>query len=185
MKPPRVVLLTGNHLCHNPRVMKEATALAGAGWDVEVLGAWTDASLKARDIELSRALPFRFTPVLDLSAPGLLEKAKRLGLRLRGKAAQLLYRFAGLSSRWQLGAVVGALSKAAKGRDADLFIAHSEAALLVASHLSRRGERVGVDIEDWFSEDLLPEHRRFRPVRFLSELERGLLRQGTDRKSVV
>ena len=45
--------------------------------------------------------------------------------------------------------------------------------------LSRRGERVGVDMEDWFSEDLLPDQRRLRPVQFLGELEGHLLRQGT------
>jgi hypothetical protein len=47
-----IVLLTGNHLCHNPRAMKEASALARAGFEVEVLGGWYNASLKARDLDL-------------------------------------------------------------------------------------------------------------------------------------
>jgi glycosyltransferase involved in cell wall biosynthesis len=42
----------------------------------------------------------------------------------------------------------------------------------------RVGRRVGVDMEDWFSEDLLPEARAQRPVRLLRRLERDLLATG-------
>ena len=35
-----------------------------------------------------------------------------------------------------------------------------------------------VDLEDWFSEDLLPEARRHRPLRLLRSLERELLSRG-------
>jgi glycosyltransferase involved in cell wall biosynthesis len=38
------------------------------------------------------------------------------------------------------------------------------------------GHRVGVDMEDWFSEDLMPEARKHRPVRLLQRLEQTLLR---------
>jgi hypothetical protein len=38
----RVVILTGNQFCNNPRVIKEAGTLARAGYDVTVLGAWLD-----------------------------------------------------------------------------------------------------------------------------------------------
>ena len=37
----KVVLPSGNPLCHNPRVVKEAEALASAGHEVEVLGSGT------------------------------------------------------------------------------------------------------------------------------------------------
>ena len=32
-----ICILTGNHLCHNPRIIKEASALSDAGFKVEVL----------------------------------------------------------------------------------------------------------------------------------------------------
>lgn len=178
MKPGRVVIMTGNHLCHNPRVMKEAVALARAGWDVEVLGAWTDPALKARDIEMTAGNSFRFTPVLDLGAPGLMTKLNVLVGRLGGISARLLYRYSGVPSRWLFNAAAGALSRAALERKADLYIAHSEAAMLVAAELTRLGRRVVVDFEDWFSEDLLPEDRKLRPIGMLSALEGNLLRQG-------
>jgi glycosyltransferase involved in cell wall biosynthesis len=169
-----IIILTGHHLCHNPRVLKEATSLAQAGFDVEILGAWTDTSLKARDQDLLSRASFRFTPVLDL--PGA--QLQRLMRRMQNKAGQLAYRFGNVPNRWQLGAVVGALGRTARQRDADLFIAHSEAALAVAHDLLHGSRRVGLDMEDWFSEDLLPEARRQRPIRLLRDLERDLLCRG-------
>src|SRR5262245_32583402 len=47
-----IVIMTGNHLCHNPRVTKEAAALMGAGNKVSILGAWFDSGLKQRDQQL-------------------------------------------------------------------------------------------------------------------------------------
>jgi len=167
-----IVILSGSHLCHNPRVLKEATALANAGFSVEVLGAWFDSALRARDRELVSQLPFTFTPVLDLTQNALAS----FGCRARAKLGQLTFRFAGWQNQWQFGYAVSALQKAARERLADLYIAHSEAALIAATDLQRAGRRVGVDMEDWFSEDLMPLARSGRPVRLLRDLERGLLR---------
>jgi glycosyltransferase involved in cell wall biosynthesis len=61
---------------------------------------------------------------------------------------------------------------------ADLYVAHSEQGLWAAEQLRLRGYRVGVDIEDWFSEDLLPEARRSRPTQMLRGLERAILDRG-------
>ena len=47
-----------------------------------------------------------------------------------------------------------------------------------AEKLRKQGKRVGVDMEDWFSEDLLPEARRERPIRLLKQLEKNLLCHG-------
>ncbi|MEI6724570.1 MAG: glycosyltransferase, partial [Betaproteobacteria bacterium] len=173
-----VVLLSGVHLCHNPRVLKEATALAEAGLAVEVLGAWFDSSLKAQDQAMLAGLPFRFTPVLDLAVPGTAGALQQLAIRMCAKAGQVAYAATDVPNRWQLGYAVGALSRAAGRRNADLFIAHSEAALLVAQRLLASGRRVGVDMEDWFSEDLLPEARRHRPTGWLHEMEGRLLTRG-------
>jgi len=173
-----IVILTGNHLCHNPRVLKEAATLAQTGFNVEVLGAWIDPVLKARDLELLTRAPFRFTPVLDLVQSNPSAKLQKLVFRLRNKAGQLAYRLCGVSNRWQFGYAVSALGWVARRRKADLFIAHSEAGLLVARDLLDSGRRVSVDMEDWFSEDLLPEARKNRPVQLLRHFEQKLLRQG-------
>ena len=41
MPAQRIILLTGNPLRSNPRVIKEAAALTEEGYEVQVLGAWS------------------------------------------------------------------------------------------------------------------------------------------------
>lgn len=154
--------------------MKAANTLAENGWQVEVLGAWSDANQKERDRKLMAAARFRFTPVIDLTS----NKTAKLRARVRNKCGRLAHRYAGLQNRWQLGYIYPELRKAAFQRRADLYIAHSEQAMAVAVDLLRAGRLAGVDMEDWFSEDLPAEARRHRPVALLRALERELLERG-------
>jgi glycosyltransferase involved in cell wall biosynthesis len=57
---------------------------------------------------------------------------------------------------------------------ADLTIVHSEAGLWVADMLLRHGYPVGIDFEDWFTEDLPKHSRRERPVRQMRQFEQKL-----------
>lgn len=173
----KISIITGNHLCHNPRVIKEAATLAGAGYEVEVLGAWFDRELKSRDEALLGRSYFAFVPVVDLP----LTPAWKTAGRVKSKLGKTIHRFIGLENRWQISPTIGALEEAANKSDAELFIAHSEPAMVVACDLLAKGRKVGVDMEDWFSEDLLPEARRERPIGLLRELERQLLRRGVYR----
>jgi glycosyltransferase involved in cell wall biosynthesis len=45
--------------------------------------------------------------------------------------------------------------------------------------LLNKGFRIGVDFEDWFSEDLMPEARRRRPILALAAVEKFLLKHAT------
>lgn len=203
----KISILTGSHLCHNPRVLKEAAALAGAGYDVEVLGGWIDPALKVRDQELMAKINFRFRPLHDLTE----QKILRHWLRLRGRLANLIHAKSGYETHWQLGYFVSALTKAARQSKADLLIAHSEPALYAVSQLQKQKAesgkqktsaetpnteilktedpsqfrlsafnfqnfRIGIDMEDWFSEDLPLEARQHRPIKLLRSLERGALK---------
>jgi hypothetical protein len=154
-----VVILTGNHLCHNPRVIKESAALARAGYDVCILGGWSDSLLKKRDQKLLGTLRVRFVAVMDSTESTI----RRLGARAQSKLGAVAHQLTRIGNRWQLGHAYSALGHAATREQADLFIAHSEPAMAVAVDLLRAGQRVGVDIEDWFSEDLLPVAQRSRP----------------------
>jgi glycosyltransferase involved in cell wall biosynthesis len=174
----RIVLLTGSSLCHNPRALKEAAALARAGYQVQILGAWLDGDLKARDLALMPEQPFEFIPVLDATCGGMRGAMLHVARRVGRKAAQLAHDVAGWQSAHQLGITVYPLLRQAFERPADLYIAHSEAGLCVARELLRRGRRVAADMEDWFSEDLLPEARRQRPLRLLRAVEREVLLRG-------
>ncbi|MFN8625559.1 MAG: glycosyltransferase [Candidatus Binatia bacterium] len=83
-----------------------------------------------------------------------------------------------MHSQFQLGVATGALYRQAGQIDAQLYIAHLEPALPAALELMRTGRLVGVDMEDWYSEDLLPEAREGRPIPVLRKLEQQLLQDG-------
>src|SRR5260370_497866 len=102
--------------------MKSAGALARHGYDVEVLGAWSDPALKARDEALLPSLPFKFTPVTDVTGNGM----SRIRGRTRRKLGQIAQQFANVKNRWQLGYFYPELRRAGVRRTADLYIAHSE-----------------------------------------------------------
>lgn len=168
-----IVILTGNHLCNNPRVIKEGTTLAVAGYTVTVIGAWFDGDLKMRDLGIQKSLPFSFEPAIDSTENTL----RWLRVRARVKLGSIVYRFAGLENRSQLGYAYRDLHPASY-HPANLYIAHSEVAMAVSTDLLDDGYLVGIDLEDWFSEDLPQEARKHRPVRLLRKLERKLLTLG-------
>lgn len=165
-----IVLLTGNHLCSNPRVIKEGTTLANADYTVTVVGAWFDGGLKTRDLELQKSLPFSFKPAIDTTENTL----PRWRMRANAKVGAIAHRFVGFENRSQLGYAYRNL-RAISSRPANMYIAHSEAAMAVAADLSQEGRLVGIDVEDWFSEDLTTEARKRRPTRLLRKLEHELL----------
>lgn len=179
MPQARIAILTVAHLCHNPRAYKEAATLADAGYAVEVYGIWFDRDLRARDRVLLKNAPFRYTPVVDIADRTAGARFRGLILRAQTKLGQLAFRWARRENAWQLGLAISALRRLTRAADADLFIGHSERALVVCREFLRAGRRVGVDLEDWFSEDLLPAARRTRPLRLLRDLEKDLLVHGS------
>jgi glycosyltransferase involved in cell wall biosynthesis len=176
--PSRIVLISGNSLCHNPRVLKAATTLKRHGYDVHVLGAWLEADLKTRDQAMLAQASFRFEPVFDATLPGFENIAAHTLRRARRKVANAMYGLTGWQSRDQLGYSVGRLLARAQALKANLYIAHSEPALYVAWRLMQDGRRAGVDMEDWYSEDLPVDVRAQRPLDLLRRLESELLVKG-------
>jgi glycosyltransferase involved in cell wall biosynthesis len=174
----RILILIGGHLCTAPRPQKEAAALAAAGYDVLVVGLWFDAMLVDRDRQLcaaiqslDEALPWRFQPLLDFRGPDWQQLYQRSGMRLQAKLAQQLFQRARILSPALLGYGAKAMLRFARNYHADLTIVHSEAGLWVGQQLQREGYRVGVDFEDWFSEDLLPAAQTTRPITWIKSLE--------------
>jgi glycosyltransferase involved in cell wall biosynthesis len=100
-----------------------------------------------------------------------------MGRRVRVRIGGTLIRTLGVESHWQLGAGTELLRHAKKAQ-ADYYIAHLEPAAWVGAQLLSAGLQVGVDMEDWYSEDLLPEARKSRPIRLLREVEHKLLTDG-------
>ena len=166
-----LVIFVGGHLATAPRAQKEAAAARVAGFRVLVRGVWRDDTLAIEDAEIARDLGIDYKPVVDLRCGDLGTRFLRLKQRL---AREAFVRFGWVGPR-AFG--IGGPEMLREGiRIApDLTMVHSEAGLWVGAQLLKRGFRVGVDFEDWFSEDLPLSDRNCRPVAAIRLLEHHLL----------
>ena len=170
---PQISVVTGAHLCRNPRVVKEARALGEAGYEVLVLGPRLSDELAEQDTEIDRDAPWTHRYTVDITSG-----AGRTAHRAVRRAATEAVARAGWPLPDALGYGVRQTLRAALAADADLTIGHQEVGAWVAAELLRRGHRAGADIEDWYSRDLPPESRTGRPVGLLQDCERALIRSG-------
>ena len=169
--PKTLLILIGGHMAHGPRPQKEAAAARAAGFRVLVRCVWWDALLAEEDLELARVIGVDIAPVADLRNRSFRTQVFRVKQRFAGE----LYRRFGLAFPRSFGLAAPEMLREAIDLSPDLTMVHSEAGLWVANQLLKRGFRVGVDFEDWFSEDLPMEDRKGRPVEALKHLERELL----------
>jgi len=174
MNHPTQTLLTliGGHFALAPRPQKEAAAARAAGFMVRVRGVWWDEHLAEEDLDLANRIGVDFQPVLDFRPM----RSGRINMRARQRIARELFQRCGVATARTFGTGAPEMLREARRLAPDLTMVHSEAGLWVAKRLLKEGFRVGVDFEDWFSEDLPASDRRGRPVKQLKELERHLLR---------
>ena len=162
MEPRRVCLVTTTQPSTNPRLVKEADALAEAGFDVCAIGAYRADWACESDARLLASRAWRFT-LIDFRrevSPALFWKT-----RIRHKAAvslsgvPLLRRVVANSAASR---VTPELARAAREMPADLYIAHNLGALPAAAAAARlHGARLGFDAEDFHrGEDYATEDRR-------------------------
>ena len=169
----RISIVTGAHLCRNPRVVKEAEALAAAGHAVTVLGPAFDDELAALDDALLADARWAHRTVVDLR-PGAGWRAT--ALRARRRLALEAKRRLGRDSAAMLGYGLPTMLRAAEAEGADLTIGHQEVGTWVCARLAQRGHRIGVDIEDWYSHHPHPSERDRHAVRLLQDVEGHALR---------
>jgi hypothetical protein len=162
----RVLILSATHLCKNPRALKEATTLAEAGYDVNLLSLSLREDYERVDREVMVGKKFKRETVNLMAATTLAGFLARARTRLARAASRRI----GWQSPESLGAFT-TLFHRARAVTADLVIAHTEMPLLIAQKLAGAGRRVAVDLEDWYSEDLLPEDRKSRPLALLRAAE--------------
>jgi glycosyltransferase involved in cell wall biosynthesis len=173
MSGKKILILTSAHLCRNPRVVKEATSLGAASYEVTVMSVSVQPRFEQMDRELMRGLPFQRV-VIDYAASNA--RARLADFFQRGAtwaARQLCTRF-GLESSQTLGPA-SALLRRARAFPADLTIVHTEIPIWTAQYLIADGRRVAVDVEDWYSEDLLFADRKSRPLKLLRKAEQFAL----------
>jgi len=177
--PPRVLILSGIQLSANPRVVKEADTLGDAGYRVEVVGATVDSRLAERDLELCAAKPWTYTTLVDASSTSWKERFKWLRARARMRFAREAFSRFEVQSPHQLGYVTEELFRHAITHPAELTILHNPQAIWAGAALIRERRPVAVDMEDWYSEDLLSEDRKRQPVGSLQRWEGLVLREAS------
>lgn len=175
----RIVILTGASLSWNPRALKEAQSLAGAGFEVIVLGASGNRDQQRVDEELATERGFCFRSFAVNDSEVWTSRLQSTWRRTRTRVGCDLNRYFHIENPWQLGPSVVELLKHATTAHADYYIAHLEQGAWAGDRLRRAGFHVGIDMEDWYSEDLPRSARKTRPVRLLRNLEQQLLCAGT------
>ncbi|CAN5869270.1 hypothetical protein BH10CHL1_BH10CHL1_45800 [soil metagenome] len=171
---PRVVIITSSHLCRNPRVVKEATILHDANYEVTVISPVFSTVLEKQDALLTKQGGWRRNIAIDLR----LQTVASLRLRLIRRLGSQLVGYLSWQTPYALGYGIIETLQLARKMDADIYIGHQEVGLWVVDRLAHEGFRVGVDFEDWYSEDLLPEAQAKRPIRLLRSLEQAALHRG-------
>ena len=172
----KILILIGAHICTAPRPQKEAETLANAGHDVTVAGFWSEPELVRRDRLFMKNKKWRFEPIIDFQPH---RKLNNLLVRMRSRIARWKFQKLGIFSPSLLGYGAKTALKYALKQKADLTIVHSEGGLWVGSQLLDQRFKVGVDFEDWFSEDLLPEASVSRPIDQIKSLENRLINECT------
>jgi glycosyltransferase involved in cell wall biosynthesis len=173
MSPKKILIITNGPLCRNPRPLKEAETLGRAGYDVTVLAVRNHLPSEAQDREILRTAPFRRESVDML--PGFETPAGTVWRRrLRLWLARTIALRTGLATIHSLGPACTLLRRAQQ-LPADLVIVHNEVPHWVGTRLLDQGCRVAADLEDWHSEDLLPQDRRHRPLALIRRVEHTLL----------
>lgn len=146
--PARICLITPGHLSSAPRVVKEASALCGAGYDVVVVsGRHHGPNEPLDDAILAKA---RWDNI-RVHWGGL---AARASFRIRRTLARTLIARAGECSVWQAADAIHPgwrrLAAAASGVDASLVIGHCPAGLAAAASATlSSGAHLGFDVEDF------------------------------------
>jgi glycosyltransferase involved in cell wall biosynthesis len=168
-----ILILIGGHLSTAPRPQKEAASAIKAGFRVMIRGIWWNDRLADEDLALSTSIGADFAPVIDLRK----RDHSTLLLKLKQRLAREACSRFGWETARALGVGAPEMLREALRIKPELAMVHSEVGLWVGEQLLQRGFRVGVDFEDWFSEDLPIVDRRGRPLGLLKGLERTLLRK--------
>lgn len=169
---PRIVIVTGAHLARNPRAVKEASTLARHGYNVIVLAPTLDSDLVAIDQQIAEAGSFMLVSALNVSEGGIRSVGYRVNKRVSGE----IQRCTPLEVAGALGYGMRRVLRITRQLRADYYIGHQEVGAWTVWRLMSKGYRVGADLEDWYSRDLLPEARAARPVKLLDRIEGDLVR---------
>lgn len=168
----KICIISHLHLSANPRVWKEANALAKNGYEVTILTTWTLLEKLKQDYTFIYHPNIEYKCALNL----IKEQASfftRNYYRAKKKILEILKLKFGYEHSNQ---IVGSIKKyinVALKENADLYIGHLEGGLMVANELLKHNKKVAFDFEDWYSKDFINAKR---PIKLLEKLEKNILK---------
>lgn len=172
-----VTIVSGFPLTKNPRTVKEADVLADAGFDVTVLGAVYDASGADDERAITNGRKWKAVFIPDNSSPRIGARLHWLILRLRRKIFAKLFNLTGRGDVRQIAYSGPELLGHCLMERSDLYIMHCEQSLWVGLELLKRGLKVAVDFEDWYSRDMPPTENPDRPAELIAGWEKAIGKQ--------
>ncbi len=167
----RICIISHQHLCRNPRVLKEAIAIANLGFKVTILTSVYSQELLAEDYELLKGKGINYIFYNNLTINNIISYKNRF-LNRAGREANKLK----IENVYALGYAPHMALKIALEQNADLYICHQELPTYIGTILLRKGKKVVCDMEDWYSEDLLNHARKYRPQKILVDIEEYIMR---------
>jgi glycosyltransferase involved in cell wall biosynthesis len=169
----RICIVTPGNLAFTPRVLKEADALQGAGYDVTVVAGDYNEDLRSLDDEVAARVSWRAVRVRRTGMDRAVTRAARgIAKVIDGSGA----RVGGALAAYAEHGAVPALRTATAAIPADLYIAHYVAALPAAAAAARRHRAIlGFDAEDFHSgEGGTGSDERFR-MKMVAAIEGAIL----------
>jgi glycosyltransferase involved in cell wall biosynthesis len=171
----RVCLIGATHPCHNPRLVREADALAEHGHEVRVIAVQAVPGLVADDEKLVASRRWRLQAASILRAPWH-NRVRAFPRRIRRALAVAKFRRTGSAEAAEdaLCEAAPQLLRLAVTEPADWFIAHTQTVLGIAAHAARRMRaRLGFDCEDLLGEpgQSAPEMARAVEREYLSDCD--------------
>lgn len=171
----KVCLVTDQHISTNPRVWKEADALARAGYKVSIVTVFKSSVGRENDKAILKRIDnsIQYKPAYS-TIPDELSLVDKLYYKLRTAWAMLI-KNAGIDSKYLLAKAPEKIVQKAISENADLYIAHVDCSLLIGKQLIEKGKHVAYDFEDWYAEDYI---NKYRPAALYKKLERYAMQHG-------
>jgi glycosyltransferase involved in cell wall biosynthesis len=173
-----ICIITQNHLCRNPRVLKEAELWAKTGHNVSIGTLWYDKNL----IELDKILiletegfdRIEYNPYINICNSNI----RSLYARVRFQLARILKKYYKYETIHLGGYGVNKVIPWLISKQPDLISCHQEIACLLTKEMTKNKFKFFVDFEDWYSRDLLPSDQKLRPIQMLKESEKYSIKNG-------
>ncbi|MCA0303450.1 MAG: glycosyltransferase [Proteobacteria bacterium] len=153
-----ICIVSPGNLASNPRLLKEADALHGAGYAVTAVVCRYTEELRSFDEAIAAEVPWKVVGVRRDATEGIVARAASAAVRAL-ESARLPVPVAMAAAAY--GGPSAPLRRAAARVPADLYIAHYVAGLAAAGAVARQaGARLGFDAEDYHAGEGTPLQQR-------------------------